>query len=206
MTIASTVRGLVAAVAVATMTGCGGGNALGSLEEILGSVMGQPAGAQQGQLAVEIQGVNTQQQTIQVSTQEGQTGAVRYDQNTVVVYQQQQYPVTSLERGDRGVMHLQDVQGTLYASRIDVQQSVQERTGATTGSSQLVQVSGRITRIDHNAGNFSVQMQNGTVTVTLPYNTPAATVEYFHRLRTGDSVRLEATQVANGRVEIYRFL
>lgn len=202
-------RRVLAVLAVAATAGCGGGNTLGTLESILGSVMGQPAGAGgggTGELAVEIQGVDTQQQAIQVRTQEGQTGAVRYDQNTVVVYQQQQYPITALERGDLVVMQLQDVQGTLYTSRIDVTQSVQERTGTGTGTGELVQVAGRVSQIDHNAGRFVVQMQNGSVTVTLPYNTPQATVEYFHRLRVNDNVRLEARPVANGRVEIHRFL
>jgi hypothetical protein len=55
---------------------------------------------------------------------------VRYDQQTAVVYQNQQYPVTALEQGD--VVNLQVVQNgsnDLYASRIDVVQSVQDRTG-----------------------------------------------------------------------------
>lgn len=201
-------RRLLAVLAVAATAGCGGGNTLGTLESILGSVMGQPAGAGggTGELAVEIQGVDTQQQAIQVRTQEGQTGAVRYDQNTVVVYQQQQHPVTALERGDLVVMQLQDVQGTLYTSRIDVTQSVQERTGTGSGSTSLVQVAGRVSQIDHNAGRFVVQMQNGSVTVSLPYNTPQATVEYFHRLRVNDNVRLEARPIETGRVEIHRFL
>lgn len=203
-------RRVLAVAAVALTAGCAGGNALGTLESILGSVMGQQGGAGgggTGQLAVEIQGVNAQQQAIQVRTQEGQTGAVRYDQNTVVVYQQQQYPVTALERGDLVVMQLQDVQGTLYTARIDVTQSVRERTGTTgTGSANLVQVAGRVSQMDHNAGRFVVQMQNGSVTVSLPYNAPQATVDHFHRLRVNDTVRLEATPIERGRVEIHRFL
>jgi hypothetical protein len=196
-------RGIVVAAAtMLSMTGCAG-NALGTVGEVLGTVLGQPAGAAQGQVAVEIRGVNTQQQVIQVATQDGQSGNVRYDQNTVVVYRQQQYPVTALERGDLAVIHVQEAQGVTYVSRVDVQQSARERTGTGTA---LVQMSGRVTQINHNAGTFVMQTQGGSVAVSLPYNPPQATLNYFHQLRVGHDVRLEATMISTGRAEIHRFL
>jgi hypothetical protein len=199
--IISTGRRVAAMAAFLAVAGCSG-NTLGSLEDVLGTVLGQPAGAAQGQVAVEIRGLNTQQQLLQVATQDGQTGSVRYDRNTVVVYRNQQYPVTALERGDLAIIHVQDVQGTPYVSRVDVQQSASERTG----SSGLVQFSGRITQIDHNAGTFLLQTGSGTVAVALPYNAPQATVNYFHQLRVGHDVRVEATMLGTGRAEVYRFL
>jgi hypothetical protein len=196
-------RGIVAVAAtMLSMSGCAG-NTLGTVGEVLGTVLGQPAGAAQGQVAVEIRGVNTQQQTIQVATQDGQSGNVRYDQNTVVVYRQQQYPVTALERGDLAVIHVQEAQGVTYVSRVDVQQSARERTGTGTA---LVQMNGRITQINHSAGTFVMQTQGGSVSVSLPYNPPQATLNYFHQLRVGHDVRLEATMIATGRAEIHRFL
>jgi hypothetical protein len=203
--ITATGRRLAAVAAVFTMTGCAG-TGLGVLEEVLGTVLGQPAGGGQGQVAVEIQGVDARQQVIQVATQEGQTGNVRYDQNTVVVYRQQQYPVTALERGDLAVITIQDVQGTTYVSRVEVQQSVRERTGAGTGTGSVVQLSGRVAQINHNAGTFVLQTPSGNITVSLPFNAPQATVNYFHQLRNGTDVRLEATMLATGRAEIHRFL
>jgi hypothetical protein len=197
----STGKRFAAVAAVFTITACGG-NSLGTLGDVLGTVLGQPAGANQGQVAVEIRGVNTQQQVIQVATQDGQTGNVRYDQNTVVVYQQQQYPVTALERGDRAVIHIQDVQGTTYVSRVEVTQSVQQQPG----TSGVVQLSGRITQINHSGGTFVMQTSNGNVTMALPYGAPQATVNYFHSLRVGHDVRLEAIPVAAGRAEVHRFL
>jgi exosome complex RNA-binding protein Csl4 len=198
-------RHVTTLAAAVTIAGCGG-NTLGALGDVLGGVLGMPAGAGggQGQIAAEIRSVDTQQRVIQVATQDGQTGGVRYDQNTVVVYQQQQYPVTALERGDLVVLHVQDVQGTLYTQRIDVQQSVQQRGG--TGSGAVAQLAGRISQIDQNSGAMVVQAQTGNVTVSLPLNAPQATVDYFRRLRVGDNVRLEVTQSATGRVEIHRFL
>lgn len=187
------------------LPGCAG-NTLGSLGDILGGMGAPGSGGQQGQISAEIRQVNTQQRTIQVATQDGRTGDVYYDQNTVVVYRQQQYPVTALERGDLAVLQVQETaQGSLYASRIDVQTSVSERTGQT-GTGSIQQFSGRVGQVDHNRGLFVLQTQSGNVTVAVPYNAPQATIDYFHRLRTGDNVRLEAVPVDRGNVQIYRFL
>ena len=200
-----------AAFTVVTLSGCAGTN-LGALGDILGGAMGGQGAGQNGQVVVEVQGVDTRQQVIQVRAQDGQQGNVRYDQNTVVSYQNQQYPVTALERGDVVAMQLQQgQQGQTYVSQIVVQQSVQERTGqggqgTVGGSGQMQQMYGRVGQIDHNRGMFQLQTQQGTVTVSLPYNPGNATTDYFNRLRTGDNVRLEGTFTGNGRVELYRFI
>lgn len=104
---------------------------LGSLGDILGAIGGPGAQQQQqAQLQAEVQQVDASSQRIYVRTQQGQSGVVRFDGQTVVVYRQQQYPVTALERGDIVVMQLHQLsQNELYASRIDVTQSAQERTG-----------------------------------------------------------------------------
>jgi hypothetical protein len=205
-----------AAFTVTALTGCAGTN-LGQLGDILGGAMGGTGQqGQNGQMVVEVQGVDTRQQVIAVVTQQGQQGNVMFDQNTVVTYQNQQYPVTALERGDVVAMQVQQTQqGQPYVSRIDVQQSVQDRNGQGTsggvynggnGNAQLQQVSGRIGQIDHDRGMFQLQTQQGTFVVSLPYNPGNATTDYFHRLRTGDTVRLEGTVTANGRMELYRFM
>ena len=204
----SQLRMSVVLLALPVLAGCSGGlGNLGAIGDILGA--GMPGGGpQQGQLAAEVQQVDTQRQLIQVRTEDGQSGSVRFDQNTQVVYQQQQYPVTALERGDVVVMQIQqDSQGNLYASRVDVRQSVQERTGqGSTGAGQLQQVAGQVRQIDRDRGLFELQTQYGAVTVSLPFNASQAAVQYFNRLRTGDSVRLEGTPLGNGRIELYRFL
>jgi hypothetical protein len=207
-----------AAAAVLTLSGCAGTN-LGQIGEILGGAMG--GGQQQnGQVLAEVQNIDTRQQVIQLRTEQGQTGNVMFDQNTMVVYQNQQYPVTALERGDVASFQLQQTQqGATYAARIDVQQSVQERNGQTTSNtgtygngtngtygSQYQQLYGTVGRIDYNQGWFELRTQQGTATVTLPYNAGDATTDYFRRLRTGQTVRLEGTTLGNGRVELYRFM
>jgi hypothetical protein len=192
-----------------SLPACAGGG-LGALGDILGGVLAPAGGgAQQGQVLVEVQGVDTRQQAIHVRTERGETGAVLFDQNTVVVYQQQQYPVTALERGDVATMQVQQIdQNRLYTPRIDVQQSVQERTGqATSGATaQLRQFTGRVGQIDHQRNFFELQTQEGTYTVVLPSSPGAATTDYFHRLRTGASVSVEGALTGTDRIDLHRFL
>lgn len=208
---------VTAAAAVLTLTGCAGTN-LGQIGEILGGAMGGAGGQgqQNGQVLAEVQNVDTRQQVIQLRTQEGQTGNVMFDQNTVVTYQNQQYPVTALERGDVAYFQLQQTQqGATYASRIQVQQSVQERNGQQTGNNQggtyggqqqMLQLAGTVGRIDYNQGWFELRTNSGTATVRLPYNAGDAQVDYFRRLRTGQNVRVEGTNTGNGQVDLYRFM
>ena len=196
-------------VVLVTLPACAG-NSMGTLGDILGGVLGSSAGgAQQEEVLVEVQAVDTRQQAIQVRTERGETGAILFDRNTVVVYQQQQYPVTALERGDVVVMQVQQIDGNrLYTPRIDVRQSVQERTGqAVPGvSGQRRQMSGRVGRIDHQRGFFELQTQQGTYTVVLPANPGPATTDYFRRLRAGASVTLEGTFNGTDRIDLYRFI
>jgi hypothetical protein len=199
----------VAAAAVLSLSGCAGTN-LGALGDILGGTLGGAGNGQQnGQILAEVQGIDAGRQVIQLRTQEGQTGNVLFDQNTVVVYQNQQYSPTALERGDVAYFQLQQTQqGSTYASRIDVQQSVQDRTGQTTapGGGQRQELYGTVGRIDYNQGWFELRTQSGTATVTLPYGVGDATRDYFSRLRTGATVRIEGTNLGSGRVELYRFI
>jgi hypothetical protein len=198
---------VVTLAAMIGMTGCAQLGNLGGLADILGAIGGGAGQQQQGQLTAEVQQVNARQQSIQIRTREGQTGSVLYDQNTVVVYQQQQYPVTALEAGDVANFHLQQAaNNNLYASRIDVVQSVQERSGQS-GSGQLYQVAGRVGNVDQNRGVFELQTQtSGVIIVSLPRNPGSAVADRFRRLRTGDSIGVEGHMVAQGRLELTRFL
>lgn len=177
---------------------------LGALEDVLGGVLG--AGTQGGELVAEVQRVETGTQQIQVRTQDGQMGAVGYDNRTQVVYQQQQYPVTALEAGDIVAMRLQeDNLGNLYTDYIQVRQSVQERTG-TGAAGQLQRIEGTVGQIDTQRGLFELHGQQGESTVvSLPYNPRSEDVERFRRLRSGDRVRVEGRFVSQTRFELERF-
>ncbi len=115
---------LTAAATLVLFTGCSN---LGSIGNVLGSVLGGAGGQrqqQQQQMDVEIQQVDANSGRLYVRTQDGQQGTIRVDNQTQVVYNNQRYPVTSLERGDVVRIQTQQTQNNeLYASRIDVLRS-----------------------------------------------------------------------------------
>lgn len=211
MRIHRSITSAAAAAMVISMSACAGGG-LGTVGDILGGVLGPAAGGagggQQGQVTAEIQGVDERNQAIQFRTQDGRTGTAMFDRNTVVIYQQQQYPVTALERGDVVNMQLQQIdQNRLYTARIDVQQSVQERTGQTSSASgQLQQMYGTVGQIDRQNGFFQLQTQQGNYTVVIPSNAGAANVDRFNSLRTGQNVSIEGTVTGSTRIDLYRFI
>lgn len=201
-------RKTMVALLAALATGACSGNA-GGLGEVLGTVLGggaQPASSSVGQIVVEVQSIDTRNQQIEVLTQDGQRGPILYDGNTTVVYQQQEYPVTALERGDVVEMRIQQVQQGYYTDYILVRQSVQERDGSTGGSAgSLVQASGTVRQIDYNRGWFDLQTGQGTITVTLPYNPSSQTVRQFEQLNNGSRVSVEGYMIASDRLELARF-
>lgn len=186
-------------------TACGGG-ALGGLGDILtGGAGGQQQG---GAMTAEVQEVRAQQQQIIVRTQDGQQGAVLFDQNTQVVYQNQQYPVTALERGDVVEMRIQQVQQGYYTDMIQVVQSVQERQGGTTGgtTSGAQRIEGTINQIDLNRSMFTLNMtQGGTLPIYLPSSAPASMRERLREHRSGDYVRVEVRAIDQSTAELVRW-
>jgi hypothetical protein len=214
-------RGLRSAVVVAAavaFTGCSQLGALGGLGDVLGGVLGPQAGSGQGTGEVQgmVRAVDTQRQIIQVQTQNGQVGNVYFDQNTQVVYQNQQYPVTALEQGDQIGMRLQQTQnGQYYTSYIYVTRSVQEANGGSNNGGYnnggynnntggYTQLEGRVSWVDYNRGQFGLATNRGTLTVVMPYQTNASTTDRFRRLRNNDYVRVEGQLVSNSRLELSR--
>ena len=124
------IQGIVMMVAACAVAGC-------SQLEGLGSVLGGPGAgsAQTGQVEAEIRAVNTSSQELDIRTTDGQDARIRYDNQTRVIYQDQEYPVTALEYGDLVVMNVQQSGNTYYTDVIQVRQSVQDRSGA--GSNTL---------------------------------------------------------------------
>src|SRR5689334_14208232 len=82
------------AAAVALTAGC---SQLGGL----GSVLGTGTQPQTGQVSGTVQTVDTRSQQIVVNAANGQQIAVYYDANTQVTYQNRNYAVANLERGDQ---------------------------------------------------------------------------------------------------------
>ena len=206
---------IAALATMLTATGCSQAGAIG---DILGGVLG-PQGqgqgqGQGGQVVGEVQGVDTRQQFIQIRTQNGQTGNVFFDQNTRVVYQQREYNVSALERGDVIALQVQqDQRGNAYTNYIQVQQSVQDRGGTSQGGTYnggsntgVQRFQGTVGNIDTQRGTFELRTQQGAALVALPYGVSSQDSQRFRSLRNGQNVTLDGRFVSQGRIEFQRFI
>ncbi len=189
-----------AAMMFVAMSACSGTGGLGS---VLGSVLG--TGQSNSQLSGAIYNVDTRSQQIGVQQTNGQTVYVGYDANTQVIYQNQNYPVTSLERGDQVVATLQDNgNGNYYASSIQVTQSVTNSSGTVNGNVQTFQ--GTVRQVDRPNGWFTVDEGSvGRITVTLPSGLSQADLNRFGSLRAGDYVRFYGVRTSNGQAQLRQF-
>ena len=172
----------------------------------LGNILGSVLGGGGNELAGTIQGVDTRNQQIGIIQSNGQTVGVRYDNNTRVVYQNQNYPVTSLENGDQVVARIQDQgNGSYYTDSIQVTQSVQNGgTGTNSGNVQSFQ--GTVRQVDIQNGLFTIDAGTGYVTtVSMPYNPTRSDLNRFQNLRQGDSVRFYGVALNNSRIELRQF-
>jgi hypothetical protein len=209
-------RAVATAAALATMTACA---QTGGLGNILGGVLApQPMEA-----SGTIQGVDTRYQQLSLQQSNGQTVNVGYDNRTQVVYQNQLYPVTSLEYGDQVVARLIDNGNNgYYTDSIYVSQPVNSSNGGvygggmhggvlnggtgTTGNATVQSMQGTVSQIDRTNGRFTVNTGNNVMlTVTLPYNANSQDVNRFNNLRSGDYVRFYGVFVTNSRVELRQF-
>jgi hypothetical protein len=194
-----------AALLVFAATAC---SSTGGLGNILGSVLGGGSGSQ---VSGTIQGMNTRNQQIGLQQSNGQTVTLNYDNNTQVVYQNQNYSVSSLEYGDRvtaRVTNSNSTSGGYYTDLIQVDQSVSSNgsTGDVYGNNNVQTFEGTVRNIDRTNGLFSLESRNyGTVTVALPYNLRQTDLNRFQNLRNGDSVRLYGVALNNTRVELRQF-
>ena len=173
----------------------------------LGSILGGVGGTGQGQssqLSGYVEGVDTRSQQIAIQASNGQRVVLSYDNQTSVVYQNQNYPVSALERGDQVTVRVQSTTGgAYYTDLIQVDQSVS--SSGSNGSGQVQSLQGTVGQIDRSNGRFRLDGTNSSVIVTLPYNVRQTDVNTFNNLRVGDRVRLYGVFLNNSRVELRQF-
>ena len=192
-------RGGSAALIFLSMGACSQAGQLGS---ILGSVLGGGA----SQVAGIIRGVDTRAQQLAVQQSNGESVALKFDNQTKVVYQNQNYSVTSLENGDQVSARVQQLQdGSYYTDSVTVTQPVNgSSTGSTSENVQALQ--GTVRQIDRNQGLFTIEAgSNVVLTVSLPYNISSADRTKFQNLRSGDYIQFYGVYLNNSRVELRRF-
>lgn len=195
--------GMLALVSLGACSGTGGlGSVLGS---VLGGVGG--GGAQNNSLSGYVSSVDTRNRQIGIQQQNGQTIGVFYDQNTQVVYQNQSYPVTSLENGDQVTLRLQQTQnGGYYTDLVQVDQSVRNSSNGTVYQQGNVQLfDGTVRGVNQQQGVFTVGGQYGNLTVQLPGQLNQNDLNRFRSLRNGDYVRFYGVTRGNNYVELRQF-
>jgi hypothetical protein len=156
-----------------------------------------------------VRGVDTRNSQIVLQQSNGQQVGISYDNQTKVVYNNQNYSPSSLESGDQVTVRIQQTQnGGYYTDYVQVDQSVSSNTsgGVYSQNGQVQSLQGTVRRVDVSNGWFEIQPSNGVVlTVTLPYNAARADVQRFQNLRQGDVVRFNGVYVNNSRVELRQF-
>jgi hypothetical protein len=176
--------------------------ACGSLGNVLGGVLGSGS-PQSNQVSGYVEAVNTRTQQLAIQTANGERVVLSYDNQTAVVYQNQQYPVTALERGDQVTVRVQSTgSGAYYTDLVQVDRSV-SNTAAGSGGVQSLQ--GTVGQIDRANGLFRLDGSNASVIVSLPYNVRRTDLNTFQNLRVGDRVRLYGVFINNSRVELRQF-
>ncbi|NUR35831.1 MAG: hypothetical protein HOQ30_17640 [Gemmatimonadaceae bacterium] len=176
----------------------------GALGNILGSVLGGGAG-QSGQVTGYIQGVDTRRGQIGIQQSNGQTLVVAFDNQTQVLYNNQNYPVTSLENGDQVTMRIQQLQnGGSSTDIVQVDRSVSGPSTIQSGNVQLLE--GTVRQVDQQNGLFLLDVSTGgRVTVQLTSQISRTDVNRFRSLRPGDYTRLYGVYLGNARVELRQF-
>ena len=195
-------RAATTALLLASASACSSAGGLGS---ILGSVLGAGTGTGSNQLSGYVQGVDTRNRQIGIQQSNGQTIAVSYDNNTQVLYNNQNYPVTSLENGDQVTLRIQQLQnGGYYTDAIQVDRSVSGPSTIQSGNVQLLE--GYVRQVDQANGLFLLDASNGArITVQLPQQISRNDLDRFRNLRVGDYTRLYGVYVNSSRVELRQF-
>jgi len=196
-------RGAVAAGMLATLTAC---SAVSSIGNVLGGII-PGGGSSQSQVSGYVSGVDTRAQVIGLQQPNGQPVNLLFDSQTKVVYNNQSYPVTSLDRGDQVTARIQNTNNGYYTDLVQVDQPVNGSAGSSSSTSGTVQsVQGTVRQIDRQNGLFTMDVSNGTrLTVSMPYSPNRADVTKFQNLRSGDVVRIAGVFLNNSRVELRQF-
>jgi exosome complex RNA-binding protein Csl4 len=189
------------AVFAATISACAGTGGLGS---ILGGVLGGIGGNSSNQVSGSVQSVDTRNQQVIIAQSNGQQVALSYDNSTNVVFNNSNYPVTSLERGDQVTARIQQLQnGSYYTDLIQVDQSV---SGTNGGLGNQLSYEGTVRQVNVQNGWFTMDTNNsGRITVTVPYNARSNDVTRFQNLRIGDYVRIYGTVSSQSQVVLSQF-
>jgi hypothetical protein len=167
-------------------------------------VLGAPGAGDHSVVEGQIRSVDLRRSRVEVRDHRDRGRTLHIDRATRVVYRNQQYPVSALERGDVvRVRVVRDRSGTQWADRIDVRESARERGGSYARAERL---SGTVGTVDGRRGYFTLSPgRNQTLVVYVPARLSRDDERRFERLRRGDRVRVDVVPLGRGTAELVRF-
>jgi hypothetical protein len=164
---------------------------------------------QPGEIRAEVTEVDPSRREIRVQTNDGRTQVLGYDSTrTRVMYNNREYNVDQLERGDIVVFETSP-KDAKYVETIRIQEPTQgarlARRSPLPPRADVIE--GTVEKVQYDLGVFDVRSRTGRmVTVSIPYNAKPADVENFRRLRRGDYVRVEGEFVNSESLQLLAFL
>ena len=193
-------RAALAATMALSLGACRSGS---EIAEVLAGGLG--GGGAQNQLSGTVASVDTRNQVLVLQNESGQQAQIRFDQQTQVVYQNQTYAVTNLERGDVVTARIKQLEdGSYYTDLVQVDRSVSTSGGAVSNDNVRA-YQGTVGQIDRTNGLFVLTSGSSSITVSLPYNVSRTDQNTFANLRTGDTVRFYGVMISNSRIELRQF-
>ena len=188
--------------AVGMLAALGACSSVGNLGNILGGVLGR--GGQAGQVSGYVQGVDTRSQIIALHQPNGQPVNLLFDTQTKVIYNNQSYAVTSLDRGDQITARVQNTDNGFYADVVQVDRPVQG-TAVTTAAGNVQTLQGTVRQVDQQNGLFTLDVTGSRLTVSMPFSPSRTDLTKFQSLRSGDVVRIAGVYLNNARVVLRQF-
>jgi hypothetical protein len=158
----------------------------------------------------EVRTIDHRQSRMQLRDTRGRNQIVEFDRRTVVVYNNRQYHVSRLQRGDQVRVRVQSGYGRYpVANRVEVRRTARgggrdDRGRAT--ATRVERIDGTVGRVDTRRGVFTLQRgREGTITVHMPNRASNADSRRFERLRRGERVRAEVRMTQRNTAELVRF-
>lgn len=202
------VRSGAATLGLVALGALGACSSVGGLGSVLGGGTGS-SGYGSDQVSGTVLGVDARARQVGLRLSNGQTLVLAYDGQTQVIYQNERYAVTALERGDQVTARVQSDGNVYYTDLMRVDRSVSSAGGGwgnAWGGAQAQALQGTVRQVDRSNGLFTLDVNNRVrVLVSLPPALSRSDIYRFRRLRPGDFVRLYGVFVTNSRVELQQF-
>jgi hypothetical protein len=189
------------AAAMGMLAALGACSSVRGLGNIIGGALGR---GQASQVSGYVQGVDTRSQIIALHQPNGQPVNLLFDTQTKVIYNNQSYAVTSLDRGDQITARVQNTDNGYYADVVQVDRPVQG-TAVTTAAGNVQTLQGTVRQVDQQNGLFTLDVSGARLTVSMPFSPSRSDLTRFQSLRSGDVVRIAGVYLNNARVELRQF-